>query len=444
MLIKNRYFIYSIAFVLFQQVSLAISTYFIALAGRSLSDSNLDAVRNNIVIFFLFALTAYLLSSCATFLQVRLKNSEWRRYVENIFSVIGHEQNYSSKKNQQDSISWLTGEAPATLEEASRYLVELTSVYFNVIFTLIVFYLTLGEILTNIVTTSVLIAIISATLSKKHIIKAADNIQNSKIIVFRGIHLLWSNHFFGNRYLKDQAIKEYETTSNKHLQACEYYTFVEQMLASAPIYLTVISMVAALYIYSLPLASIGAFIAVLPRTLQLLGNVHALSVYNSRFFLVLQKLKNLNFFIAKLSPANLRSQVHTKKLTIIDMDTKDTIPADIFMDNIQKRTFVRGRYQITGSNGVGKSSFLKLIKEQDPDAILIAPEMSLLKLPDESEASSGEKLFKQLEHVFSVPTQLYLLDEWDANLDRNNTEKLDSLIDTIKNDALVIEVRHLK
>ena len=57
--------------------------------------------------------------------------------------------------------------------------------------------------------------------------------------------------------------------------------------------------------------------------------------------------------------------------------------------------------------------------------------------------SSGERQLKSLEEIVNATdAQVYLLDEWDANLDAANKAKADALVDALARRARVVEISH--
>ena len=103
MLFSNRSFRGCLALVVSQQVSLGISTYFIASAGRTLAARDIDQVLRDVLLFFAFALTAYLISSLAAVLGNRVQNELWQSYISRVFGEIGFEQGLGTQKNKGSS-----------------------------------------------------------------------------------------------------------------------------------------------------------------------------------------------------------------------------------------------------------------------------------------------------------------------------------------------------
>ncbi|OGR90852.1 MAG: hypothetical protein A2V88_17970 [Elusimicrobia bacterium RBG_16_66_12] len=104
-----------------------------------------------------------------------------------------------------------------------------------------------------------------------------------------------------------------------------------------------------------------------------------------------------------------------------------------------------GRLTIRGENGSGKSSFLLELKRRHPKDSIILPAHHRLHFASVAEAdvSTGQKLSLILEELCDVePLKLLLLDEWDANLDQENMQRIDAAISRLAQRCCVVEVRH--
>jgi len=57
--------------------------------------------------------------------------------------------------------------------------------------------------------------------------------------------------------------------------------------------------------------------------------------------------------------------------------------------------------------------------------------------------SSGERQLRALQEIVAhTDASIYLLDEWDANLDPNNRAAADALVEQLARRARVIEISH--
>jgi ABC-type bacteriocin/lantibiotic exporter with double-glycine peptidase domain len=128
-----------------------------------------------------------------------------------------------------------------------------------------------------------------------------------------------------------------------------------------------------------------------------------------------------------------------------------------------------GRINVRGGNGAGKSSLLASLKtelkkrayywpttdrlafqftggvvpvdvegDEEDDVVVVAESMDK-KLG----FSSGERQLKSLQEIVDATNaQIYLLDEWDANLDAANKATADALVDKLAARGRVVEISH--
>jgi ABC-type bacteriocin/lantibiotic exporter with double-glycine peptidase domain len=128
-----------------------------------------------------------------------------------------------------------------------------------------------------------------------------------------------------------------------------------------------------------------------------------------------------------------------------------------------------GRINVRGGNGAGKSSLLASLKTEmkkrayywpttdrlvfqftsgvdpvdvegdDEDDVVVVAESMDKRLG----FSSGERQLKSLQEIVDcTDAEVYLLDEWDANLDSANRTKADALVDELAARARVVEISH--
>jgi ABC-type transport system involved in cytochrome bd biosynthesis fused ATPase/permease subunit len=118
------------------------------------------------------------------------------------------------------------------------------------------------------------------------------------------------------------------------------------------------------------------------------------------------------------------------------------------------------RINVRGQNGSGKSSLLLALRKNLKGKAYYWPTADRLsfdfsKIDDSIDSSdddeedkprgysSGEQRLAALaEIVEKTSSHIYLLDEWDANLDGENRAKAQALINTISQRARVIKISH--
>ena len=128
-----------------------------------------------------------------------------------------------------------------------------------------------------------------------------------------------------------------------------------------------------------------------------------------------------------------------------------------------------GRINIRGGNGTGKSSLLASLKTEMRQRAFYWPASDRLAFQfaggvvpvdvegDDDENNRGRRhdgqetwLFDRRaaaqiargNRLFDTDARIYLLDEWDANLDAANKAKADALVDALAARARVVEISH--
>jgi energy-coupling factor transporter ATP-binding protein EcfA2 len=122
-----------------------------------------------------------------------------------------------------------------------------------------------------------------------------------------------------------------------------------------------------------------------------------------------------------------------------------------------------GRINVRGANGSGKSTLLTSLKSavttrayywptadrlafefaQGQDEIETDEDGDPLPGAKKSGFSSGERQLRALQEIVSrTGAPIYLLDEWDANLDPNNRAAADALVEQLAARARVVEISH--
>lgn len=97
---------------------------------------------------------------------------------------------------------------------------------------------------------------------------------------------------------------------------------------------------------------------------------------------------------------------------------------------------------LVGNNGVGKSTFLKILLGLDRDfagQIEVKADWAYVpQLQERSSLSGGEQVWKSIQEAFAQRPQLLIMDEPTANLDQEHQEKLIKQIKRYRGSLLVV------
>lgn len=439
-LLDLNLFLLTCVLTVIQQLLLAVSSYSIAQAGGFLAQGMPENTIIQIIYFYTFAIAAYIFSAFCTYFVAKMQNISWRKYIHRSATLLFNDQSISCEKNKRYLNSWLTMEAKTTIDESCETFINAFSLYLNVILTVVIFGVTIGSDIVFNLMISILVLCVLLFLTKKYIYKLAGLSQQSQLKVMTMVESIWHGSLFGNNKMATSVLNEFDSLSHCYFKNKEKNILVEQIIASTPILLCVFLIVLSLALSKeMSAVHIGAMVALLPRTLQLLGNIHEIGRQNGRILFLMKRLSNLANFYLKLERQNLLSQVSFGKIFVKNIKKSITIDIDIFLRDVFYYKYKMGRFLITGDNGSGKSSILKMIKNNSSSAVMVAPNS------EESinyRHSSGQSAIEKIERAVSFSEDIILLDEWDANLDSKNKLILDEKINELSEKYLVIEVRH--
>jgi ABC-type bacteriocin/lantibiotic exporter with double-glycine peptidase domain len=440
MLFKNLSFRLAVVATFLQQLLLAASTWSIASAGAALSSGNYSSSKLFIIGFFALALAAYIISSANELFTINLANSTWQRYVDSTIKTAGEEHELSSENNRKRISQWLSSEALSTIQSASFFYLGAISTILNILFTGAVFFMTLGFIVGSAVLASLAISFVLVFFARRKIQSLSTEIQDTKMVAVSRIESVLVNRLFGTPTMSAKSSGDFDSKVSEYFQSTKAYVTIEQVVACVPIAISVIVISISLILdRDTSATQMGMLVAVLPRSLQLLGNVHSLSIYLSQFLMIGQKMKNLDEFVTKLQRQCFVSQIKQEHIVAVTGKHGSNVSLEQLSELALKgRSF--GRYLIHGPNGAGKSTFLNHLKASIKDAILISPGGRFSYHP--ASQSTGQIQLGELEMLLKEPAQVFLLDEWDANLDKANLNKIDQLLELASAKSMIIEVRH--
>ena len=211
--------------------------------------------------------------------------------------------------------------------------------------------------------------------------------------------------------------------------------------------------------------------ATLPRQIELSHDLHGLATGLNDLLAIWTRIKGASNAMRPTPDANFDTRIRFDKLVLKLTDHLPGTPASALpcqsLDELLARMHQQptGRILVRGGNGSGKSTLLAAVKAQlgaqayywpttDQLAFVMNKGLSNADLQDDaaddgeavgkhSSFSSGEQQLKSLrEIVKNTHAKVYLLDEWDANLDAKNGTEAQQLVDLLAQRALVLEISH--
>jgi ABC-type bacteriocin/lantibiotic exporter with double-glycine peptidase domain len=274
----------------------------------------------------------------------------------------------------------------------------------------------------------------------------------------------WDNIFSGNRYNFSLWLKTFKNKLRFALRAQVLAIIWRESLStvSGVIGLIIIFSVMAWVVQkdAADLALLAGLAATLPKQIDMTHDVHNLAIGWNDLLALWTRSQGVVDNMQPEPSSELEPRLAFDRLQLRQGATQVTCESlsDAMAIVMMQAT---GRINVRGQNGAGKSSLLlalrKRLKGQAyywPTADRLAFDFS--KIDDDANDdndeleedkprgySSGEQQLAALaEIVAKTKSRIYLLDEWDANLDGENRAKAQTLINTLAQRARVIEISH--
>ena len=282
----------------------------------------------------------------------------------------------------------------------------------------------------------------------------------------------WDNVFSGNRYnLRlwlggfKRRLREALVAQIRAIMAREGMSAMSGIVSLAIVF-TTISIVAVQNRGDMVI--LIALATTLPRQIEMTYELHLLATGWNDFIAIWTRLGGVAANMLPQPQAGFDSRIKFDRLVLREGDEAHVVSS---MNDALRIVLARptGRINIRGGNGAGKSSLLASLKtelrrhafywpasdrlafkfagdvvpvdvEEDDDGEVIVSENAMEK---KLGFSTGERQLKSLEEIVGdTDARVYLLDEWDANLDVANKAKADALVDALAARARVVEISH--
>jgi len=204
-----------------------------------------------------------------------------------------------------------------------------------------------------------------------------------------------------------------------------------------------------------------ALAATLPRQIEMTKDMHSFAAGWNDFLASWARMGGVADNMHPEPDETFDRRVKIDRLTLREADNSRSVASiDEALDLVLARP--TGRINVRGPNGAGKSTLLTSLKSAMRSRAYYWPTADRLSFAftrgrDEIETnedgepieakrpgySSGERQLRALQEIVqSTDAAIYLLDEWDANLDPDNRAAADALVEELARRARVVEISH--
>lgn len=400
---------------------------------------------------FLSFILPYLPAAAAAVARTR-----WSREVVMTYTHMFVERNranwvlYGDKKAKERALQILSNEGIRTLEETTHYYHQLATALLNIACNILALSLLIDSRFAIAHLTSVTLGYAIIRRQNPQQVALFKKAQDKRIDVGQLLLTSSDNVLIGNTYNFSQWWRTFSRGMKQSMQS--------QIVAVR--FREGVSVLSSVATYA-PCLLLAFWLGV--RESHRPDDLSNLIALLPRLSLVLSYTYYLTFLLAQWQSFKARVQVIDEILTPPRKSPRDVLERRIhwpgiyqsvdgqelmpvhslqhLVELIQKQP---GRITLRGENGTGKSTLLLLVKAHLKEKAFYLPTHHQLQFRTRLRArSTGQRLIAQMEELQQhLPAQIYLLDEWDANLDAKNVQRISRIIDQLAENRCVVEVRH--
>jgi ABC-type protease/lipase transport system fused ATPase/permease subunit len=278
----------------------------------------------------------------------------------------------------------------------------------------------------------------------------------------------WDNVFTGNRYNLRLWVDGFKHRLRDGLTAQIRAIMTKEGLSAASGIISLAIVFTAMAFTALrhsgDMTVLIALAATLPRQIEMTHDIHS---FTSGWNDLLSQWARLSGVASNIHPPidpDFDQRIKIEQLVLREGGKANTVSSiDDAMQMILSQPV--GRINVRGPNGSGKSTLLTSLKSAvrtrayywptaDRLAFKFAHGHDDMEIDEDGEPvmpsdikksgfSSGERQLRALQEIVSrTDAPIYLLDEWDANLDQKNRAAADALVEQLARRARVVEISH--
>ncbi len=447
-IITNKYSLIAIIIILFQQVCVAATTFWLVKATESI------ATFPKLSIFLIaLGITIFMIDVFETLISPL--REKWLMKSHEAFINSFAQANYSKPLSRNSEVArdnlvpMFCSEAEGTIAQTVFYLSDFWAVFLSVIFNIASISIFIDDSFVPAYAVSVVLAALTISFFSKRLLNAAIASQNARLSLAKQIMSGWDNISIGNK----NNFRVWNNEKNHLLNSSIVHNvkneWLKSLCSTSASFITKIPVFFAIaYVITKNLnnaAVLAALLATFTRQMQVINYMQVMIKYIIDAPSFVGKWKGLLFTLEDntVNESDSLSRISWNKITAKCVVSEKTTTIDDFESLLKMSQVKNGRFEINGSNGAGKSTLLLLVKNRLKDSAIYLPAHHDLQFAKEmNEASTGEKTISFLHELAESDYPVLLLDEWDANLDKHNTAKIDDILSSISQNKCVIEVRH--
>lgn len=454
-LLSNRWAIGCFCMMTIQQIIEASSTFWLVTLMTQITTG--QPFVPYLLIYLASLLLPYIPGCIGQTLKASWKQDAQRSFINSFVSVNKNNIGEWSKKGlKEEKLSILTSEGPNTLNTFIDYVWDVVTYSLSVLFNILALSIVVEPLFAISYVVSVTCVVIIMKLRRRTQRQLTQKALIARVDLCQSLLAAWDNVLLGNEY----NFKLWSERTLQRLKRClqrnvDLERFDQVLAISVSLITAVPSLLVVVYFmlkYQHDMVRLTSFVVILPLLFMILSYTYQTLSLGFRWAMHRSKLITIYRAIRPITDSPMLMERKIKWPKIMANFT-GAAPNNISLaavhplgshEDLLTQTMQAGRMTIRGENGSGKSTALMLVKDSLGDRAFFLPTHSQLSFASETNKySTGESLRNRLMEILDkVDADVLLLDEWDANLDAENRDRLSELIDELALRKCVVEVRH--
>ncbi len=445
----------------------AVTTYLVIEAARDFTKDQL--LLRDLLMILIAQSTSYIVGAISWIYAERAGFLAYGRYMLQFAHENRHQTKALTEKDVRERVEpFLTGE---TFYVYFHLLFEIEGdlrLLLGLIFNVIVLGTQIDGSLPAAYGAAFVVLFLMQWTMRKAISRAyLDNQRMTNRMTAQG-YTAWDNIFTGNRYNLRLWLAGFKVKLRDGLKAQIKAIMAKEGLsaASAIVGLAIVfgTMAWVAANHAGDPETLIALVATLPRQIEMTHNMHQFTSGWNELLAVWTRLRGVAANTHPDFDPAFDARIKPDRLVLREGDSSNTVAS---LDDAVRLIMAKptGRINVRGANGSGKSTLLTSLKSQVKNRAYYWPtadrlafqfaqgmEPEDLDYGDDEEPkkpakppgfSSGERQIRALREIVAyTEAEMYLLDEWDANLDPNNRAAADALVEELAKRARVVEISH--
>lgn len=454
--LANRWAITCLIVLTIQQIIEASSTWWLVKLMTSITLG--ESFFSYLILYILSLALPYIPGCIALILKTSWKQEAQRSFIKTfVKSNRNNIGEWSNKGVREEKLSILTSEGPLALQTLVDYIWDLYTYVLSVVLNILALSIAVEPLFSVAFGISITCVIFVMKMQRSTQRQLTQKALIARVDLSQSLRAAWDNVLLGNDYNFKLWDEKTSQRMKRSLQRNVDMERFDQVLAICVALITAIpSLLVVVYFFIMhagDIVRLTSLVVVLPLLFMILSYTYQTLSLGFRWGMHRSKLSAIYRVIeAKLtSHEMMEKKIQWPKImasfsigSALDQVSLKGPRAIQSHEDLMGQAQSSGRITLRGENGSGKSTALMLLKNALAERAFFLPTHNQLSFNSETNKySTGESLRKRLMEILNrVDVDVLLLDEWDANLDMENQEKLSLLIDELARKKCVIEVRH--